>query len=106
MSTETQARDDDLLPGAVVGRAWQTIPTDDPASKPPEEWVKGLWDLDAAVRAAIRVAGRTTRSLTRSGNLFVLIARRPLMPDLRHGQLPAFDPQTDDEEAGNDAERA
>jgi hypothetical protein len=53
MSTETQARDH-LLPGAVVGRAWQTIPIDDPASKPPEEWVKGLWGLDAAVRAAIR----------------------------------------------------
>jgi hypothetical protein len=54
VSTGTQARDDDLLPGAVVGRAWQTIPSDDPASTPPDEWAEGLWAIDGAVRAAIR----------------------------------------------------
>lgn len=40
------------LPGAVVGRDWQTKPMNE--ASPPKEWVIGLWALDGAVQDAIR----------------------------------------------------
>jgi hypothetical protein len=53
-----------LLPGAVVDRDWMDLPSNDPASGPPREWVEGLWGLDAAVRAAIQ-GGWTDDEITR-----------------------------------------